>query len=417
MSTNDQPKNNSPFLSTTIMMNDSRQSSSSYGEAAYAYDDDYYDARDGQVHHEEDSHRHQEQDDVEHESMHRQQYSNRDTPRNDNANDVIEDDDQDDDENEDSVSNEPTSARETIALFGATSPTGHHFLRLALDAGYRIRALIPPGASNSNNAAAAAATTNASTSGSVLLENEELYTVIGTVEDMAKVQEVVYSASYVVCMLTEALVPSSTTSTPQPVPLQEQQQNQQPENQQQPPPQSSSSKGPLLSFVQRLYSLMLRQDDPVISGFLFQATSLSADGRGFLPALSKVVRSMHFKKRSDFLQDMDAAISYVYEQEDKIPFPYIVTRPTLVLRDGPSTKKLAASKSVGTIIYRHMYSPIWFPFFIVLHTHFVFTFQLNQQLPGPFPYSYVDLAEFSLNALKMKKVFNSCPYVVGDGYY
>lgn len=30
----------------------------------------------------------------------------------------------------------------TIALFGATGQTGHHFLRLALEAGYRVKALV-----------------------------------------------------------------------------------------------------------------------------------------------------------------------------------------------------------------------------------------------------------------------------------
>lgn len=37
------------------------------------------------------------------------------------------------------------------------------------------------------------------------------------------------------------------------------------------------------------------------------------------------------------------------------------------------------------------------------------------QLPGPFPITNVDLAEFTLGALRTVKIYNSCPYVVQDG--
>jgi hypothetical protein len=36
------------------------------------------------------------------------------------------------------------------------------------------------------------------------------------------------------------------------------------------------------------------------------------------------------------------------------------------------------------------------------------------QQPGPFPITNFDLAEFSLNALKTEKLYNTCPYVVQD---
>lgn len=41
---------------------------------------------------------------------------------------------------------------------------------------------------------------------------------------------------------------------------------------------------------------------------------------------------------------------------------------------------------------------------------------LYSQQPGPFPIAHVDLAEFSLNALLTKKLYNSCPYVVADSF-
>jgi hypothetical protein len=41
--------------------------------------------------------------------------------------------------------------------------------------------------------------------------------------------------------------------------------------------------------------------------------------------------------------------------------------------------------------------------------------QLIVKQPGPFPITNIDLAEFTLSALRMEKLFNSCPYVVQDG--
>jgi len=41
---------------------------------------------------------------------------------------------------------------------------------------------------------------------------------------------------------------------------------------------------------------------------------------------------------------------------------------------------------------------------------------VSLQQPGPIPVSYIDLAEFSLNALRTKKLFNSSPYVVADSF-
>lgn len=224
--------------------------------------------------------------DAEDDVQHRKSYDN------DDYDEQSYEDDYDDDQDEHTA--------ETIALFGASSPTGHHFLRLALDAGYRVRALVKPGMKLDG-------------------EFEDLHTVVGTLDDTAILQEVVYSSTYVVCMLGE---------TP-----------------------STKHRDSLQNFVKTLYSIMIRQDEPPIKGFLFQATSLASDGRGKkrLPLLTKVMRKVNSlqKHRSSHLQDMDAAIQFIASQKKKVGFSYIVTRPSIVLRDGPSTKKLAASKSVS----------------------------------------------------------------------
>ena len=80
-----------------------------------------------------------------------------------------------------------SSSADTIALFGAYGPTGHHFFRLALDAGYRVRVLVVPGATLEH-------------------DFEDVVTISGSLEDAAKVQETVYSSTYVVCMLGHTLI-------------------------------------------------------------------------------------------------------------------------------------------------------------------------------------------------------------------
>lgn len=231
----------------------------------------------------------------------------------DNNSSARADVDEDDDELD-----QNSQQQETIALFGAYGPTGHHFMRLALDAGYKVRALVTPG---------------------VKLDQsfDDLYTVMGTLEDAAKIQEVVYGSTYVVCMLGETLPRHNNLNYPRDC---------------------------LQKFLKVLYPIMTRQDDPVVLGFLFQATALAADANGKAPLFSKVVKKIN-RKRSAYLQDVDAAIQWIHSQHDRkkkadevkeqdrkvrLPlFPYIVTRPG-VLREGPSTKKLAASKSVRSLV-------------------------------------------------------------------
>mmetsp|Transcript_435 Transcript_435/g.553 ORF Transcript_435/g.553 Transcript_435/m.553 type:complete len:93 (+) Transcript_435:183-461(+) len=80
-------------------------------------------------------------------------------------------------------------------------------------------------------------------------------------------------------------------------------------------------------------------------------------------------------------KEQDRIVNYISNQTKNAHFNYIITRPSTSIWDKPSRKKLAASKSQ----------------------------------PGPFPITNTDLAEFTLNALKMQKIYNTCPYVVQDG--
>jgi hypothetical protein len=79
-------------------------------------------------------------------------------------------------------------------------------------------------------------------------------------------------------------------------------------------------------------------------------------------------------------KDHDAVVKYIGDNTGDW-FSFIVTRPGTT-RNGPSKKKLAASRSQ----------------------------------PGPIPVMNVDLAEFTLQALKNQALYNKCPYVVGDGF-
>ena len=214
-------------------------------------------------------------------------------------------DDDDDDEEE---------AVETIALFGADGCTGHHFLRLALDAGYRVRALVAP---------------NTKLEG----DFDDLTVIVGTFTDDAKIQEVLYSSTYVVCMVGESVLAKS----------------------------GDYPRDCLLKFTKTLYRIIQRQklqqqqdddndDVPGIQGFLFQSTSLAANQWGELPAFAHHIRTYWTSRRTvKYLSDLDGVTRFLYSKswgDKQVSFPFIITRPTSFLRDGRSTKKLQASKSV-----------------------------------------------------------------------
>ena len=113
---------------------------------------------------------------------------------------------------------------ETIALFGGTGGTGSAFLKLALDAGYQVRALVrtPSKVSVGSN-------------------NEHSLTVIqGSFDDTDKVEETIKGADYVVCM--GGIPPSYFKAYPTDV---------------------------MLNFVKKLYGLFERQTS-VPKLFLYQ---------------------------------------------------------------------------------------------------------------------------------------------------
>jgi hypothetical protein len=116
----------------------------------------------------------------------------------------------------------------TIALFGASGKTGNEFIRLALNAGYLVRALIHDlKAGNMRE----------------LVDQDGLLFVTGTLENEHKLQETVRGANYVVCMLGETL------PTKQKYPV-----------------------GCMTAFLGKLYPIMKRE--PSVSVFLYQVSVL-----------------------------------------------------------------------------------------------------------------------------------------------
>lgn len=213
---------------------------------------------------------------------------------------------------------------EIITLFGIDGPVGKHFVKLALSAGYHIRALSPT---------------------PVDLEHEYLTVVIGDLNvEESVLEELLHHSIYVVCLLSDST------------------------------PRKDYPEGLLFNFIKRIYPLV--KESPV-RVFLYQATSTTVDARGRAPMLANVVK---FVKRNNFQKDQDSIVKFIGENTEDW-FYYIVTRPGLT-RESASKKRLAASKSQ----------------------------------PVPVPYANVDLAEFSLSALRMEKLYNTCPYVVGDGF-
>jgi hypothetical protein len=118
------------------------------------------------------------------------------------------------------------SEASTIALFGASGKTGNEFIRLALNAGYLVRALIHDlKAGNMRE----------------LVDQDGLKLVTGTLENEHKIQETVQSADYVVCMLGETL-----------------------------PTKSKYPEGCMTAFLAKLYPIMKKEAS--VSVFLYQVS-------------------------------------------------------------------------------------------------------------------------------------------------
>jgi hypothetical protein len=237
---------------------------------------------------------------------------------------------------------------EIIALFGIHGATGSHFVKLALDAGYRVQALVPP-----------------TSLSKVTIQHDDLTLVEGTLDDgnAKSLARVVNRATYVVCLLGKDVLPPKRDYPPH----------------------------YLLQFCKTLYPIMKESSSTKL--FLYQANSLAINQHGKAPVLSRILKEtsnlwLGASSSSPRLKDHDDVIQYIVKEhqhsssnDEHYNFHYIVTRPGFLKR-GPSHKKLAASKS----------------------------------LPGPIPVTHVDLAEFTLHALLNEQLYNTCPYVVGDGF-
>ena len=80
---------------------------------------------------------------------------------------------------------------------------------------------------------------------------------------------------------------------------------------------------------------------------------MAPDTTGSAPMLSQMVKKMSLSKgRRDTMSEQDEIVKYICaisHEEDGLecPFNFIITRPSDLLWDWPSRKRLAASKSVS----------------------------------------------------------------------
>ena len=110
----------------------------------------------------------------------------------------LTDDDFDDDDNIDEakgpkgpnythredLETEVNDCNETIGLFGIAGNTGQHLVKLLLDAGYSVKALL-------------------SATDKVEVEHDQLELVVGGLDDVEKLEEVIAGASHSICLLGE----------------------------------------------------------------------------------------------------------------------------------------------------------------------------------------------------------------------
>lgn len=91
---------------------------------------------------------------------------------------------------------------------------------------------------------------------------------------------------------------------------------------------------------------------------ILQASSLSVDGSGKVPGLSKLIHNTSnlFCGNDLRVKDHNNVIEYIAKQHSLAnDFPFIVTRPGW-RKNGPPKKKLHASKSVRTVLCDHLLS-------------------------------------------------------------
>lgn len=183
----------------------------------------------------------------------------------------------------------------TIGLIGASGRTGSEFLRLALEEGYCVKALVrtPSKVKVQNNA--------------------RLKLIQGDLNDLDALEQLADGATYIVCMAAATEVDGMYPNEF------------------------------MLHFVQRLYPIMHKTQPQV---FLYQAGSMSADGNGFLHPVAWLMKQTMGRKLKIFdkINDNNSVIRFIGENEAN--FNFIVTRAG-VLKNGPSEKEAVTSKSVS----------------------------------------------------------------------
>lgn len=113
-----------------------------------------------------------------------------------------------------------------IAVFGAYGSTGKHFVRLAVDAGYHVRALIPPDRRSDS------------------LDQANVTLVHGAIDDEKSLKRTLHGTDFVVALLADTLTAK----------------------------QYSKQANFLENFVGKLYSVM--QTEPQIKVFLYQVCNI-----------------------------------------------------------------------------------------------------------------------------------------------
>jgi nucleoside-diphosphate-sugar epimerase len=184
---------------------------------------------------------------------------------------------------------------ESIALFGASGMTGRQLLPLALEQGYRVKALVR-------------------TPSKVQTQHENLTIVQGDFSNTKAVQETVAGADYVICCAGGA------------VKLKE------------------YPKDMMLNFVSTLVPML--EAESSVKVFVYQAGAVSPTPDGKLPFTIRIIRPLLTRLIGVVpnVLDNDAAIRYLGKNNKPSSFQVIVTRPGHLV-DKDDGKNVVASDS------------------------------------------------------------------------
>jgi NAD(P)H-binding len=202
---------------------------------------------------------------------------------------------------------------ETIGLFGATGSTGKYFLKLALEKGFSVQALVR----------------NPSKMDSELqvTYKDTLKAIEGDLSDKDAIAKTVKGAHYVVCMAGGPLGKPKEY-----------------------PPNL------MIDFFTSLTE-MLKKTNPSVKVVLYQAGGLSPKPGQQLPTMLKVVRLVVGRwilGLGPNLEDNDKVIQYVHDNASTFGFPVIVTRPGTLEDKAGGKEELKAdhfSPTYGSITF------------------------------------------------------------------